>query len=85
MTQHPLQFWSSMVQTFGTIGAVVILLAALVVLISSLVTPWSVRRLYRQNNRLENLIVELKGVQNRQQQVDRLQRDRERRRPRRRR
>lgn len=85
MTQHAMQFWSSMVQTFGTIGAVVILLAALIVLISSLITPLWVRRLYRQNDRIENLIVELKGVQNRQQQVERLQRDRERRRPRRRR
>ena len=85
MTQNPMPFWSLMVQTFGSVGAVVILLAALIVLISSLVTPWSIRRLRRQNDRIETLLDELKAGQNRQHQVDRLQRDREHRRPRRRR
>jgi Tfp pilus assembly protein PilN len=85
MTQYTMPFWSPMVQTFGTVGTIVILLAALIVLISSLVTPLFVRRLYRQNSRIETLMSELKAAHNRQQQVDRLQRDRESRRPRRRR
>ena len=85
MTPNSIQFWPLLVQTFGSIGAIIISLAALIILISSIMTPLSVWRLHRKSDRIDDHLTELKATQNRQQQVERLQRDRERKRPPRRR
>ncbi len=85
MTQNALPVWLWLVQTFGTIGAIIVLVIAVVIGLSWIMTPVYVWRLYRKSTIIENMLVALTGTQSRRQQVERLQRDRERKKPRRRR
>ncbi len=84
MTQNTLPVWLWLVQTFGSIGAVIVLGIAVVIGLSWIMTPVYVWRLYRKSTIIENMLVELTGAQSRRKQVERLQRDRERKKPRRR-
>ena len=84
MTQNALPVWLWLVQTFGSIGAVIVLGIAVVIGLSWIMTPVYVWRLYRKSTIIENMLVELTGAQSRRKQVERLQRDRERKKPRRR-
>jgi hypothetical protein len=88
MTQSLGQLWVWLSQTFGIAGALVLLLVALFVCLGWLLTPVYVWRLYRKSLHLEGILVELRdrsAAQGRQQQVERLQRDKGRQPPRRRR
>jgi hypothetical protein len=88
MTQSLGQLWVWLSQTFGVAGALVLLLIAFFVCFGWLLTPVYVWRLYRKSLHLEEILVELRGhsaAQGRQQQVERLQRDKSRQPPRRRR
>ena len=79
-----LPFWSWLVDRFGVSGA----LLSYVMMLSWLVAPVLLALLYRKNLALERRIVELGeriAAQNRQQQVERLKRNGDRRRPGRRR
>jgi hypothetical protein len=82
------QFWPWMLQTFGMSGTLFVLCLAFLFCVAWLSTPIGVWLLYRQSRRLEQHVVELQewtSSQNRQQQVNRIQRDRVRKRPNRRR
>ncbi len=85
MTHNALPVWLWLVQTFGSIGAILVLVLAVVIVLSWIMTPVYVWRLYRKSTIIENMLVELTGAQSRRKQVERLQRDRERKKPRRRR
>lgn len=82
MTSLPLWLW--LVRRFGVSGAVL----ASVMLLSWIVTPILLALLYRKSLALERRMVEIYerlATQNRQSQVERLKRDGDRRKPRRRR
>jgi hypothetical protein len=82
------QFWPWMLQTFGMSGTLFVLCLAFLLCIAWLSTPIGVWLLYRQGRRLAQHVLELKewtASQNRQQQVNRIQRDRVRKKPNRRR
>lgn len=88
MMQSLGQLWAWLSQTFGILGALVFLLVALFVCLGWLLTPVYVWRLYRQSLRVEQALFELRdrsAAQSRQQQVERLQHDKGRQPPRRRR
>ena len=82
MTYLPLWLW--LVHEFGVAGA----LASYLLLLSWIVTPVLLALLYRKSLALQRHLVELSdrfALQNRQQQVERLKRDGNRRKPGRRR
>jgi cytochrome c-type biogenesis protein CcmH/NrfG len=82
------QFWPWMLQAFGMSGTLLILCLAFLLCVACLSTPIVVWLLYRQGRRLEQHLAELQewtASQNRQQQVNRIQRDRVRKKPNRRR
>ena len=88
MTQSLGQLWAWLSQTFGIVGALIFLLVALFVCLGWLLTPVYVWRLHRKSLRVEQALFELRdrsAAQSRQQQVERLQRDKGRQPPRRRR
>jgi hypothetical protein len=73
------QFWLWMLQTFGMSGTLLVLCLAFLLCVAWLITPIGVWLLYRQGRRLAQQMVELQewtASQNRQQQVNRIQRDR---------
>ncbi len=74
-----------LVQTFGSIEAIIVLVIAVIIGLSWIMTPVYVWRLYRKSTTIETMLVALTGTQSRRQQVERLQRDKERKKPRRRR
>ena len=85
MTQSAPFLWPWLVQTFGTNGAIAVLILAALFGLSWIITPIYVWRLYRKSAVIENLLEEMSAAQSRQHQVERIQQDRERKRPRRRR
>ena len=85
MMQNAIQAWLWLVQTLGSIGAVIVLVIAVGIGLSWIMTPVYVWRLSRKSTIIENMLIALTGTQSRRQQVERLQRDRERKKPRRRR
>jgi hypothetical protein len=72
-------------QTLGHNGAIAVLILAALFGLSWIITPIYVWRIYRKSAIIENMLEELGAAQSRQHQVDRIQQDRERKRPRRRR
>lgn len=85
MTQNATHFWPWAVQMFGSIGAVFVLLIAVVVVACVILTLVYVWRLNLRISHIEHTLAELAASQNRQQQVERIKRDRDRKKPRRRR
>jgi hypothetical protein len=87
--QHSLDpLWPWMLQTFGTLGTLLLLLVVLLLCLAWCWTPIGLWLLYRKSRTLEQYLVELHSrtaAQGRQQQVERLQRNRGRTPPRRRR
>jgi hypothetical protein len=82
------QFWPWMLQAFGMVGTVLIVCLFFLLCLAWFITPVGVWLLYRKGRTLAQQLLELRewtSAQNRQQQVDRLQRDRVRKRPPRRR
>ena len=82
------QFWPWMWQTFGLFGTLLVFCLVVLLCLAWLVTPIGVWLLYRHSRMLEQHLLELRertASQNRQQQVERLQRDRVRKKPPRRR
>ena len=82
MTQSLVQFWLGWVQTFGSIGAILVMFVFIVVGISSILTPVFVWRLYRKSGLMETRLTEQMGALSRQQQVVRLEHDRTHKKPR---
>ena len=81
MTQRLEQLWVWLSQAFGIPVAVVILLVALIICLGWLFTPILVWRLYRKSLTMEQTLFEIRGhsaSQGRQQQVERLKRDKSR-------
>jgi uncharacterized membrane protein len=81
-------FWPWMLHTFGMSGAWLVLCLAVLLCLAWLLTPVGVWLLYRKSRGLEQHLLELRertASQTRQQQVERLQRDRVRKKPPRRR
>ena len=80
--------WTGLLQTFGLLGAILLIVLALLLCLAWLMTPIGLGSLYRKTKGLEQQLTEvhdrLAGM-SRQQQVDRLRRDRVRKRPTRRR
>ena len=77
-----------LLQTFGTPGTLFLLLLVLLLCLTWCVTPVGLWLLYRKSRAIERSLVELQSrtaAQGRQQQVERLQRDKIRHNPRRRR
>ena len=87
MTQSATHFWTWSVQMFGATGAIVVLLVAMMTVISAVLTLIYVWRLNDKINRMALSLMEFSATQTRQQQFERIQRDRNRdpKRPRRRR
>jgi hypothetical protein len=85
MTQSVTHFWPWSVQMFGNAGAILVLLVAMITVISAVLTLFYVWRLNVKINNIALSLTELSANQSRQQQVERLQQDRNRKRPRRRR
>ena len=87
MTQSVTHFWPWSVQMFGHTGAIIVLLVAMITVISEVLTLVYVWRLHAKINSMALSLTEFTATQNRQQQVERIQRDRSRnpKRPRRRR
>jgi hypothetical protein len=85
MTQNAPLIWPWLVQTFGTNGAIAVLILAVLFGLSWIITPVLVWRIYRKSTVIETVLEELGAAQSRQHQVERIQQDRERKRPRRRR
>lgn len=85
MTQSATHFWPWLVQMFGDIGALLVLLVVAITVLSTILTLVYVWQLNRKLNSIEHSLTEFTATQSRQQQVERLQRDRGRRNPRRRR
>ena len=82
------QFWLWMWQNFGPVGTPLVIFLVVLLCLAWLVTPIGVWLLYRHSRMLEQHLLELRertASQNRQQQVERLQRDRVRKKPPRRR
>ncbi|WP_089722106.1 hypothetical protein [Candidatus Entotheonella palauensis] len=77
MTQIATHFWPWLVQMFGNTGAVFILMAAMIPVISPVLTLVYVWRINDKLNRMAFSLTEFNAIQSRQQQVERLQRDRE--------
>jgi hypothetical protein len=78
MMQSLGQLWFWLSQTFGIPGALIFLLVALFICLGWLLTPVYVWRLYRKSRHVEQALFELRdrsAAQSRQQQVERLQRD----------
>ena len=79
--------WQWLVSMCGSVGAVLVALLVLGIMLGWLVTPVAVWLLYRRGRVLERQVAELRTFQatlSRKQNVERLQRDRERSRHRRR-
>jgi uncharacterized Tic20 family protein len=79
--------WQWLVSLCGSVGAVLIALLVLGIMVGWLVTPVAVWLLYRRGRVLDRQVAELRTFQatlSRKQNVERLQRDRERSRHRRR-
>lgn len=85
MTQNAPLIWPWLVQTFGTNGAIAVLILAVLFGLSWIITPVLVWRIYRKSAVIETVLEDLGAAQSRQHQVERIQQDRERKRPRRRR
>jgi uncharacterized iron-regulated membrane protein len=85
MTQSVTHFWPWSVQMFGNTGAILVLLVAMITVISAVSTLIYVWRLNDKINRMTLSLTEFTATQTRQQQVERIQRDRDRKKPRRRR
>ena len=87
MTQSVTHFWPWSVQMFGNAGAIIVLLVAIMTVVSVVLTLVYVWRLNDKINRMSLSLMEFSATQTRQQQVERLQRDRnhDHKRPRRRR
>ena len=87
MMQSVTHLWPWSVQMFGNIGAIIALMVAMIIVISAVLTLVYVWRLNDKVNRMALSLTEFSASQARQQQVERLQRDRnrDRKRPRRRR
>jgi hypothetical protein len=87
MTQSVTHFWPWSVQMFGNAGAIIVLLVAMMTVVSAVLTLVYVWRINDKINRMSLSLMEFSATQTRQQQVERLQRDRNRdpKRPRRRR
>jgi len=85
MTQSAPLIWPWLVQTFGTNGALAVLILAVLFGLSWIITPVLVWRIYRKSAVIETMLEELGAAQSRQHQVERIQQDRERKRPPRRR
>jgi len=83
--QSVTHLWPWSVQMFGNAGAIIVLLVAMITVISAVSTLVYVWRLNDKVNRMALSLTEVSASQARQQQVERLQRDRERKKPRRRR
>jgi hypothetical protein len=82
------QLWPWMWQNFGLLGTLLVSFLAVPLCLAWLVTPIGVWLLYRRSYLLEQRLLELQertASQNRQQQVERIQRDRVRKKPPRRR
>ncbi len=87
MTQSVTALRPWLVQMFGNAGAIIVLLVAMMTVISAVLTLVYVWRLNDKVNRMSLSLMEFSATQTRQQQAERLQRDRHRdpKRPRRRR
>jgi hypothetical protein len=85
MTQSAPLIWPWLEQTFGTNGAIAVLILAVLFGLSWIITPVFVWRIYRKSAVIETMLEELGAAQSRQNQVERIQQDRERKRPPRRR
>ena len=87
MMQSVTQLWPWSVEMFGNIGAIAALMAAMIIVFSAVLTLVYVWRLNDKVNRMALSLTEFSASQSRQQQVERLQRDRtrDRKKPRRRR
>ena len=88
MTQGFNQFWPWLLQTFGMLGTLLIIFCTLLLCLAWIVTPVGIWLLYSKVRTLEQYLIELRdrtATQGRQQQVERLQRDRVRKKPNRRR
>jgi hypothetical protein len=73
------QLWPGILQTFGALGTLLLLLVVLLLCLSWCVTPIGIWLLYRKSRTIEQYLLELHSrtaAQGRQQQVERLQRDR---------
>ena len=81
MTQSAPLIWPWLVQTFGTNGAIAVLILAVLFGLSWIITPVLVWRIYRKSAVIETMLEELGAAQSRQHQVERIQQDRERKRP----
>jgi hypothetical protein len=82
------QLWPGILQTFGPLGTLLLLLVVLLLCLAWCVTPIGIWLLYRKSRTIERYLLELHSrtaAHGRQQQVERLQRDRTRHNPRRRR
>jgi hypothetical protein len=82
------QLWLWLLQTFGLLGTLLLLLFVLLLCLAWFGTPVGVWLLYRKSRTIEHYLVELHGrtaTQGRQQQVERLPRGRTRNKPHRRR
>lgn len=81
MTQRLEQLWVWLSQAFGTPGAAVLVLVALIICLGWLLTPMLVWRIYRKCRAMEQTLFEMRdhsASQGRQQQLERLQRDKSR-------
>jgi hypothetical protein len=85
MTQSVTHFWPWSVQMFGNAGAILVLLVAMITVISAVLTLFYVWRLNVKIDNIALSLTEFNANQSRQQQMERLQHDRNRKRPRRRR
>jgi hypothetical protein len=78
MTQSVTHLWPWSVQMFGSIGTIIILLVAMITVISAVLTLVYVWRLNDKIDRMALSLMEFSATQTRQQQVERIQRDRDR-------
>jgi hypothetical protein len=78
MTQSVTHFWPWSVQMFGSIGTIIVLLVAMITVISSVLTLVYVWRPNDKINRMALSLMEFSATQTRQQQLERIQRDRDR-------
>ncbi|PON12944.1 hypothetical protein C2W62_36950 [Candidatus Entotheonella serta] len=87
MTQSVTHFWPWSVEMFGNPGVLLVLLVGMITVISAVLTLVYVWRLNAKINNVALSLMEFTYAQSRQQQVERLQRDRnrDRKKPRRRR
>lgn len=87
MTQSVTHFWPWGVQVFGNTGVILALLVAMITVVSAVLTLVYVWRLNIKINNVALSLTEFNAAQSRQQQLERLQRDRnrDRKKPRRRR